>query len=161
MRKAQVHDKVLALLGDTIANAVDLEFLLEGLVAAGDHVGNKGPGQPVQAAVDRIVARAGDDDFVFLDLDADLGVEGVGQSALRSLDGDLMAVDLDLDARGDGDVLSSDSRHLSRPPYQTKASTSPPTFCFLASLSVITPFEVERMAMPSPFMTRGASSQLV
>ena len=41
------------------------------------------------------------------------------------------------------------------PPYQTKARTSPPTFSLRACLSVITPFEVEMMAMPRPFMTFG------
>jgi len=33
---------------------------------------------------------------------------------------------------------------------------SPPTFMAFASLSVITPFEVERMAMPNPFNTFGS-----
>ena len=32
---------------------------------------------------------------------------------------------------------------------------SPPTFKFLASLSVITPFEVERIAIPKPLITLG------
>ena len=42
--------------------------------------------------------------------------------------------------------------------YQTKQSTSPPTPSFLASLSVITPLFVERIAVPSPPSTLGISS---
>ena len=38
------------------------------------------------------------------------------------------------------------------------ANTSPPKFSFLASLSVITPFEVETNAIPNPFKTCGKSS---
>ena len=42
--------------------------------------------------------------------------------------------------------------------YQTYASTSPPWCAFLASLSVITPLEVERIAIPMPPSTCGISS---
>ena len=38
--------------------------------------------------------------------------------------------------------------------------TSPPTFCTLASLSVITPFDVEMIATPKPFLTLLNSSGL-
>ena len=37
--------------------------------------------------------------------------------------------------------------------------TSPPTFSCLAFLSVITPFEVEIIATPTPFSTLGSSSE--
>ena len=47
------------------------------------------------------------------------------------------------------------------PPYQTNARTSPPTFSLRAVLSVITPLDVEMIAMPSPFMTLGIFSQSV
>ena len=42
--------------------------------------------------------------------------------------------------------------------YHTKANTSPPTFCFLASLSVNSPLFVEMIAIPSPPNTLGSSS---
>ena len=42
--------------------------------------------------------------------------------------------------------------------YQTNARTSPPTFSALATLSVITPFEVETIAIPRPDKTLGISS---
>ena len=44
--------------------------------------------------------------------------------------------------------------------YQTYAIISPPTLRFLASLSVITPSEVETNAIPKPFNTLGTSLAL-
>jgi hypothetical protein len=37
---------------------------------------------------------------------------------------------------------------------------SPPTFCFLASISVITPFGVDTIAIPSPPLIFGKLSAL-
>ena len=42
--------------------------------------------------------------------------------------------------------------------YQMKATTSPPTPSLRASRSVMTPLDVEMMAVPKPPMTRGSSS---
>ena len=42
--------------------------------------------------------------------------------------------------------------------YQIYAKTSPPTFSFLAALSVIIPLDVEIIAIPNPFKTLGKSS---
>ena len=44
------------------------------------------------------------------------------------------------------------------PPYHTNARTSPPTWLARAALSVMTPLDVEMIAMPRPFRTRGSSS---
>src|SRR5699024_5173028 len=44
--------------------------------------------------------------------------------------------------------------------YQTNANTSPPTFSFLASLSVKTPWFVEMIATPKPPSTFGRSCVL-
>ena len=41
--------------------------------------------------------------------------------------------------------------------YQTTARSSPPRFALRASRSVISPFGVETIAMPRPFLTRGSS----
>src|SRR5262245_8178981 len=41
--------------------------------------------------------------------------------------------------------------------YHTEQSTSPPRPAFRDAWSVMTPFEVERMAIPMPFRTRGIS----
>ena len=41
----------------------------------------------------------------------------------------------------------------SQAPYHISQITSPPNFCFLASLSVIKPFGVEIMAIPYPPLT--------
>jgi hypothetical protein len=37
---------------------------------------------------------------------------------------------------------------------------SPPTFCFLASISVITPFGVDTIAIPNPLLILGRLSAL-
>ena len=44
--------------------------------------------------------------------------------------------------------------------YETLHNTSPPTFCALAVCPVITPFGVETMTIPKPFMTLGILSLL-
>ena len=44
--------------------------------------------------------------------------------------------------------------------YHTKARTSPPIFDLRACLSVMSPLDVETIATPRPFMTRGISSAL-
>ena len=44
------------------------------------------------------------------------------------------------------------------PPYHTNARTSPPTWFARAALSVMTPLDVEIIAMPRPFRTLGSSS---
>ena len=117
-------------------------------------------GHPVQRARFLIVVRTGDVDDVALDLDADQRVNVLGQGALRPLDGDGVAVDLEFHTGGQLDGLATDSRHSVLPPYHTNASTSPPTFSLRAALSVITPLEVETIAVPMPFMTFGISSLL-
>ena len=47
------------------------------------------------------------------------------------------------------------------PDYHTNAMTSPPTLRERAFLPVMMPFDVDTIATPSPFITRGISSQLV
>ena len=43
--------------------------------------------------------------------------------------------------------------------YHTNARTSPPTFSARAFLPVMIPLDVDTIAMPSPFITLGISSQ--
>src|SRR3569623_1561027 len=50
------------------------------------------------------------------------------------------------------------TRDKSAPSYATTHRTSPPTPLARAWRSVITPLEVETIATPKPFMTRGRSS---
>ena len=58
----QVHDELVALFAGTIANAVDLEFLLEALGHADDHVVDEAAGQAVEASVQLVFGRTGNMD---------------------------------------------------------------------------------------------------
>src|SRR5699024_10123524 len=164
MREAQRQDQLVALLGGTVADALDLEVFLEAFGDTDDHVVDDGAGQAVEAAGLLLVIGAGNQNLIALDLDVHEGMVFGMQGTLGALHGDgvLGLVDLDFHPRGNDDGFSSNSRHCLLPlSYHTKARTSPPTCAARAALSVMTPFEVEMIAVPRPFMTLGISSQLV
>src|SRR5438552_16377710 len=73
----------------------------------------------------------------------------------RAFHRDLAGGDAHLDPLRQVDRDSCDARHGR--PYATMQSTSPPTPSARAFRSVITPRDVERIATPSPFITRGMS----
>ena len=159
MGETQVHHQVLALLADAVADAVDVQLLLVALVDAHHHVVQQGAGETVEGAVLLGVGGALHNDLRALLLDDHRGMEALGQGALGALDGDHVALgDVDLDTGGDGNGHSSNSTHVKYPPYQMNARTSPPTWAARAALSVMTPLDVEMMAMPRPRRTRGSSS---
>ena len=99
--------------------------------------------------------------YVAVHLYSDAAVDGLAEGDALTADGNGVALYLYFDAGGDFDGLVTNSAHSTFPPYQMNARTSPPTFSLRASLSVMTPLEVERIATPRPFMTLGQSSQLV
>ena len=78
--------------------------------------------------------------------------------APRPLDAHELGLDGDVDARGHRDRLLSDSAHALT--YQTYATTSPPTPARRASWPVMTPREVETIAVPIPPSTFGISPAL-
>ena len=80
----------------------------------------------------------------------------VDERALRSLDLDVLALQGDANALGHRNRFPSNPRHVPR--YQTRASSSPPIFCFRLSRSVMTPLEVDRMASPMPPRIEGILS---
>ena len=162
MAVAQVHHQVGALLGHTVANALHFQLLLEAVHNTFHHVADVGAGQAVQAAGLLLVIGAGNQNFASLDLNGHEGVEVGMQGTLGALHRDGVALNGNFHAGGDDDGFSSNSRHCLIPlSYHTKARTSPPTLAARAALSVMTPLEVEMIAVPRPFMTRGISSQLV
>ena len=115
MGEAERHDKLLALLGGAVADAVDLKLFFEFLGHAVNHVRNERPGKPVQAFFHFLIVRTGDKDLAVFKFDADLRTEGLRQRAFGSFDRNRAAVDLDVDARGHGDGFSADSAHLPYP----------------------------------------------
>src|SRR5207248_1970744 len=98
-----------------------------------------------------------EDDLFALPCQFHIRIGRAADGAQRAFDGDAAAGEVDLNALGHGNRIFSDSRHgLSQ---ATMHSTSPPTPSARALRSVMTPREVDRMATPRPFMTRGMSSR--
>ena len=94
MRKSEVHNEVLTLLLSTVADTVDLKFLLVAFGNTNDHVVNECTGKSVQSTVILIVGRAGNENLAAFDLDRHPAVKGFGKSTFRSLNGDSMSIGL-------------------------------------------------------------------
>src|SRR6185437_13386959 len=78
--------------------------------------------------------------------------------AARAFHFDRLPIDRSRDVLRQHDGLLPDSRHVETLPfYHTTARISPPVCAARACRSVISPFEVLRIAMPSPLRTRGIS----
>ena len=76
----------------------------------------------------------------------------LGELATGPVHAHELGLDRDRHGLGDGDGLAADARHGG---YQTSATTSPPTPALRASWPVITPWDVDRMAVPMPPSTFG------
>ena len=164
VREAQRQDQLVALLGSAVADALNFQILAEAFGNTNHHVVDDGAGQAMEAAGLFLVIGAGNQNLIALNVNVHEGMVFGMQGTLGALHGDgvLGRVDLDFHTRGNDDGFSSNSRHCLLPlSYHTKARTSPPTWAARAALSVMTPFEVEMIAVPRPFMTLGISSQLV
>src|SRR5829696_3810880 len=152
VRVAQRELEIRALELRAVADALDLERLGEARGDALDHVGDERARQAVQRAVLRAVRRPRDDELAVL-----LGhVDGARLALFEVAAGAGDAHDLGLDGHRDGcghrDGLASDARHGA---YQTWATTSPPTPALRASWPVITPWDVDMIAVPMPPSTLG------
>ena len=91
MGVADVQDELVALLGGTIANAVDFERLLVAIGDADDHVVQQSAGQAVQSAVLLAVVGTGNEELSTFLLDGHARLELLGQGTLGALDGDKIA----------------------------------------------------------------------
>ena len=95
-----------------VADALDLEGLGEAVGDAHDHVVQERAGEAVEGAVGARIAGARDDHLRFFHGKSDIAGEGALELALRTLDGDLVAIgDGDLDTAGDGNGLLADAGH--------------------------------------------------
>ncbi len=115
MREAEGHDQVFALLLRAVADAVDLQLLVEPLGHAQNHVLNQGAGRPVQGLALFFIVGAGDAHHIALHSHADAGVDLLGQGALGALDRHNAVVDRYGDAGGNIYGFSSNSRHCCTP----------------------------------------------
>src|SRR4051812_38902825 len=102
---------------DAVTDAVDLELLHVAVGDTDDDVAHQRAGQAVQRTVLPLVVRPLHRQRAVLGaLDGDRLDHDVLQGALRALDVDGLAVDVDVDPRGDGDRQLSDTGHALSPP---------------------------------------------
>src|SRR5580704_2932954 len=142
--------QILALHRGAIADAIDLEPLLEAFGDAGDQIGDQRARRaPLRAGALGLEARV-DFDLAAVELDQYVVVQHDLQRALRAFDLDRLAFHVGGDAGRDGDWLFADTGH-----QNTVQRISPPTLASRASWSAMTPFGVETMATPRPLLMRG------
>src|SRR3954451_16899422 len=115
VRVAERELEVAALELRAVADALDLEALLEAGRDALDHVGDERAGQAVQRAVLGAVRRARDDELGVVLGDVDVARDALGELAARPADADELGLDRDQHAVGDRDGLSADSGHARLP----------------------------------------------
>ena len=116
---AEAEQELLADLGGAVADADDLEALAEAVGHADDHVVDERAGQAVELLVRSSAPSAGVTTIVPSSRSsACRGGSSRLSVALRALDRDAPAVDRDVDAGGNGDGKTTDSRHR-RPTRRT------------------------------------------
>src|SRR5437773_6001662 len=155
VREAERQIELVALRLRTESDADQRKALLEALGHAGDHVRDQRAhgarhGVGMARVAQRLALQLG-----AVRLDRDVRIGGALDRAERAFHRDLAGGDAHLDALRQVDRDFRDARHGR--PYATMQSTSPPTPSARALRSVITPHDVERIATPSPFITRGMS----
>src|SRR5512139_512767 len=123
MGEAERQFERLALEVRAVADALDLQAPLEAVGDALDHVGDQAPGEPVEGTVLAAVGGTVDGQGAVLDRHLHVAVDVLAELALRALDADRAGPDVDLDAIGDLDWLSSDSAHQL---FLTRRARRPP-----------------------------------
>ena len=109
MRITNVQNQVLAFLGCTVTNTVDLEGLGESFGYADDHVVDEGTGQAVEGSVHLVVIGTGDVNDACFDFDFHSGCYVHLKCALGALDGNVLTVNLNFHSCRDGNGSSTDS----------------------------------------------------
>src|SRR5262249_31687999 len=154
--EAERELQFLALHRRAVADAADLQPLLETLGDAGHEIVDQGARQsPHRARALGLGARRNHDAAV-LHLGHDVVVQHDLERALRPLHLDLLTLDAGGHALRHRHRLPTDARHVrSLRAQNTVQRISPPTFWSRASWSAITPFGVDRIDTPSPLLMRG------
>src|SRR5919199_786376 len=111
VRVAERELKVAALELRAVADALDLEALLEAGGHALDHVRDERAGQAVQRAVLGAVGRPRDDELAVVLRDVDVARDALGELAARAADPYELGLDRDQHAVGDRDGPSADAGH--------------------------------------------------
>src|SRR5574343_1135064 len=158
VRKAERQIQGVTLSLGTITNANQLQLAFEALGYAGHHVAEVCTHGAPHGTCIRSTSKLGDDDALTFDDDTHCRMRSGLQRTERPLDDDLLT-DGDFNTARQHNRILTNTRYDWFAPYATMHRTSPPTLLARALRSVITPFGVETMATPRPFMTRGMSSQ--
>ena len=111
VRVAQRQLEVAALEHRAVADALDLQALLEAGGHALDHVGHERARQPVQGAVLAAVGRALDEQLLAVLLDGNVARDALAELTPGAVDPDELGLDGDGHARGHRDGLSADAAH--------------------------------------------------
>ena len=109
MGVAQSELQVVTLRGHTVTGTNDFQLLLVAGGNADNQVLNQGTSQTVQRARQALVVRTRYNDLVFVQSHGDGGSYLVGELALRALNGDQVAIDLNLNAGGNRDGETSNT----------------------------------------------------
>jgi hypothetical protein len=117
VRVTKAHHELLPLELRAVADALDLEALLETIGDALDHVVDQAAGQAVEGPVLAAVGGPRDHERAVLLLDGHVAADALLELALGPLDLDEAGLDLDLDAVGQGDRLLSDPAHVPTKPW--------------------------------------------
>src|SRR5690606_4288634 len=174
MREAERQVQLLALRLRAIADADELELPLEAVRDPRDHVLDQRSGRPGHRVRDPVLRADTDLDRAVGLRHLDLGPQGHRQGAFRALHGHRAVRHLDGDSLREGDRTFRYSRHrtlsfvsgrgdFSHVPrvcahHETLHSTSPPCPSARAWRSVMTPRDVDTIAIPSPPCTFGSSA---
>src|SRR6185503_8241184 len=151
--EAELQLQQLGVGGGTITDAVDLEIDGEAVRHAAHHVAREvARGAPLHACAAAIVARLERESLALLG-DDDVVMHDQRELAALALDLERLALEVDGDARRNGDRIFADARHA----QNTLQRTSPPTLAARASASDMMPRGVDRIWMPSPLKWRGSS----
>src|SRR3954454_11774390 len=116
MRVAHRQLEVLALECCAVADALDLEALLEAVGHALDHVRHERAGEAVQRAMVAAVRRTRDRDLAVILLDLHVARDALLKLTLRALHAHELRLDRELHARGDRDRLFANTRHRATRP---------------------------------------------
>src|SRR6266849_4161809 len=144
MRFAERESNGFAFELRAVADAHDVQILLEALRDAVHRVGDQRAGEPVQRAM-LFGGALGDEHAVFL-LEGDAEGHTYGELALGALHFDFPILQRNFHALRNRNWFIADARHR----YQTSHKSSPPILALRAARPLIKPFGVVRMLMPKP-----------
>src|SRR5580704_11458167 len=159
MREPNIQIQIFALHLGTKSNTVNFKSFLEPLAHTDHHVVNQAARKSVKRLYSSSLVIPSQNRLLSFNTELDLLWQNPLQLALWTFHLDRTRIgNVHLYFFRNFDRFFANARHI-QPPYQIRASNSPPTRSLRASLPVIIPRDVERIATPIPPSTRGISSE--